>query len=197
MAQMTDRQATHISELDSLQMRPQGLTRIQFRGIGGQALHVKPLRRPSCEKLLDGVTAVDRRAIPDDHHGAGHLAQQVFEKANHVVRIDRAVLAAEVQLALKRDRGKRRQMVAGPSLPQDRGLAHRGIRADHTGQGIETRFVYEKDALPLGLCPLLSAGQVSCRQQAMADSSRCRARRAGFCGLHRSALSKRPTWTGW
>ena len=112
---MTARKATHIPELDSLQMRPQALARIQFRGIGGQALHVKPRRRPGREQLPHGVTAVDRRAIPDEHHVAGHLAPQVLEKADHVVRVDRAVLAVEVQLALRRDRGKRRQLVAGPS----------------------------------------------------------------------------------
>ena len=95
-------------------MRPQALARIQFRGIGGQALLVQPRRHPGREKLPHGVTAVDRRAIPDEPHVAGHLAPQGLENADPVVRVERAVLAVEVQLALRRDRGKRRQLVAGP-----------------------------------------------------------------------------------
>jgi integrase/recombinase XerD len=89
-----------------------------------------------------------------------------------------------------------RQMVAGAPLPQNGGLAHGCIRAAHTGQGIEPRFVSEKDAVPLGLRPLWSAGQVSWRQRAIAPSSRCRARRAGLCRLHWSAWHQRPTGTG-
>src|SRR5262249_14725403 len=115
----------------------------------------------------------------------------------YVVRIDGAVLAVEVQLALWRQGTDGGEMIARPPLPQDGCLPHRGIGADDTGQGIEARFVDEKDALLLGLRPLLMAGQLCSRPCASAASSRWRARRAGFCGLQRSALSKRPIWTGW
>jgi hypothetical protein len=87
-------------------------------------------------------------------------------------------------------------MVASPPLLQNGCLAYWGIGADRTGQGIEPGFIDEENRLPLGLCPLLSAGQVSSRPRAMAASSRCRARRAGFCGLQGSVFSKRPPWTG-
>jgi len=120
----------------------------------------------------------------------------VLEKRDHIVRVKSTVLAVEVELALGGDGTDRGQMVAGTPLPQNGGVAYRGIGADDAGQGIEPGFIDEENRLPLGLCPLLSAGQVSSRQRAMAASSRCRARRTGFCGLQRSAFNKRPTWTG-
>jgi hypothetical protein len=185
-----------MAELDPFELVPKAFTRIQLRGIGRQALEMEALRRPVREKLPDGMTAVDRRAIPNDDHLAGHLAQQVLEKPDHVVSVDSTVLAAEVQLALWRDGTDRREMVAGPPLPHDRGLANRGVGADDTRQGIKARFVYEEDGLLLLLRPLLRAGQICSRQCAMAASSRCRACRAGFCGLQRIRLHRRPTWVG-
>jgi hypothetical protein len=101
-----------------------------------------------------------------------------------------------VQLALGRDGPDGREMLAGAPLPQDRRLAHRRVCAHHTGQGIEPGLIDEEERVPLGLGPLLSAGQVSSRQRVMAPSSRCRARRAGVCGLQRTAWHKRPTWRG-
>jgi hypothetical protein len=145
------------------------------------------------EKLLNGAAAVDRRAIPDDDHPARHFAQQVFEERDHVVRVDGVVLAVEVQLALRRDGTDGREMVAGPSPAQDGRLAHRRIRAHDTGQGIKPGLVYEEDRLLVGLRPLLMAGQVSSRHWAIAASSRWRARRAGFCGVQRTAWHKHPT----
>jgi hypothetical protein len=45
MAHMTDRKAAHIPEFDTLQVCPEALAGIQFWGIGGEALHMEPLRR--------------------------------------------------------------------------------------------------------------------------------------------------------
>jgi hypothetical protein len=196
MVQMPNREAAHIPEFNALQMGPKALAGIQLWGIGGEALHMEPLRRTISQELCDQMTAVDRRTIPDKHHLSRHLPQQVLEKSDHIVRVNRTVLAVEVELALRGDGADRGQMVAGTPLPQNGGVAYRGIGADDTGQGIEPGFIDEENRLRLGLCPLLSAGQVSSRQRAMAASSRCRARRTGFCGLQRSAFSKRPTWTG-
>jgi hypothetical protein len=97
---MPHREATHIPEFDALQMGPEALAGIQLWGIGGEALHMEPLRRAIGEELCNAMTAVDGRAVPDNHHLAGHLPQQVFEKCHHIVRIESTVLAVEVQLAL-------------------------------------------------------------------------------------------------
>jgi hypothetical protein len=196
MAQMTDIKATPMPELDPFQMRPQALARIQSRGIGGQALHVEALRCPVREEVFADLTAVNRGAIPDDPYAAWSLSQPMLQKGDDIERVERPFLAAQIQLALRRDGADGREMITGPPFRQDRGMAHWGLGADHTGQGIDPRFIDEEDRLPPGLCPLLSASQVSCRQCAMAASSRWRARRAGVCGLQHMALSKRPTWTG-
>ncbi len=194
---MTESQAADIPEFDPLQVRPEALARIQFRGIGWQALDVEALSRAIGQEGLDDVTTVNWRPIPDHHQTAGHFPQHMFQEGDHVFRIDGAVLTVKIQLALWGHGTDSREMIARPPLPQDGRVAHRGIGPDDTRQGIEAGFVDEKDALLLGLRPLLMAGQVCSCQRAMAASSRWRARRAGFCGLQRSALSQRPTWTGW
>jgi hypothetical protein len=139
--QIWDREAAHIAQFDSLELLPEALIGIQLWGIGRQALQMEALRRPIGQKLPDRVAAVDRRAIPDEHHPARHLPQQVLKKCHHVVRVDGVVLAVEVELAFGRDGGDGRQMVAGTPLPQDRRLPPGGIGAHDTGQGIESGFI--------------------------------------------------------
>ena len=75
---MTERPAAYIAELNPLQVRPEPLARIQFRGIGGEALHLKPVRRPIRQELLDDVTAMNWGPVPDEHQAAGHLPQQML-----------------------------------------------------------------------------------------------------------------------
>jgi hypothetical protein len=162
---------------------PEALLRVQLWGIGRQAFQVEALRRAVGQERFDGVAAVDRRAIPDEDHPAGHLPQQVLEKRDHGVSVDGAVLAVEVELALGRDGADSGEMVVGAPLPQNGRLAHRRLGAHDTGQGIESGIVSEEDGLPLGLRPLLRAGQISSRQWAIAASLRCRSRRIGFWGL--------------
>jgi hypothetical protein len=165
-------EATHMAELDPFELLPEPLARIQFRGVGRQAFQMEALRRAVGQEFFDDVAAVDRRAIPANHDLARHLPQQVFEKCDPVVRVEGVALAMEVERALGREGAARGEMVARAPLPQDGRVAHRRIRAYHTGQGIEAGFVYEEAGLPLGLRPFLMAGQVCSRQCAMAASSR-------------------------
>ena len=186
-------EAADIAQLDSFEVLPAPLARVELRSIGREALQLQTLGGAIGEEVPDDLTAMDWGAIPDEHHPAWHLAQQVLEKPNDVVRVDRAVLAMEVELALGRNGTDGREMVAGAPLPQDGRVAPRGIGPDDAGERIKAGFVYEEETLPLGLRPPLRAGQVSSRQRAMAASSRWRARRAGCCGLQRMPLHKRPT----
>jgi hypothetical protein len=73
MAQMPDREAAYIPEFDAFQVGPEALAGIQLWGIGGEALHLEPLRRAIGQELGDAMAAVDGRAVPDNHHRAGHL----------------------------------------------------------------------------------------------------------------------------
>ncbi len=102
------------------------------------------------------------------------------------------VLTMKLQLALWRDRADGREMLVGVPLPQEGGLAAGGVGAHDPRHGIEARFIYQEDGL-LRVRPLLRAGQVSSRHWAIAASSHWWARRAGCCGLQRSAWHKRPT----
>jgi hypothetical protein len=89
----------HIPQLDPFELRPDALVRVKFGGTGWEAFQMQPLRRAIREEFLNQMTAVNGGAIPNDEYSTRHLAQQVFEKCHDVCRIQRAVLAMEVQLA--------------------------------------------------------------------------------------------------
>jgi hypothetical protein len=137
---------------------------------------------------------VDGRSIIDDDQPARDLTQQMVHQGKHVFCMQGAVLTVEVHLAFQRNRAHGGERIAGPPLPSDGRLAHWGRGAHDRGQRIKSGLVYEEKRWLWFLRPLLIAGQVSSRHCAIAAASRLRARREGFCGLHRSALPKRPTW---
>jgi hypothetical protein len=196
MAQRPTREAAHMPEFDPLAMGPEALAGVPRWGIGGEALHLEPWRRAMGQELCEAMTAGDGRAIPDHHDLAGHLPPPELETRDHIVSVESTVLAVAGARALGRDGAERGQLVAGPPLLQPGRLASRGSRADHPGPGREPGCIEAEKRLLLGLGPLLRAGQVSSRQRARAVSSRCRARRAGCCGLQRSVFSTRPPGTG-
>ena len=101
--QMREIDATHITQLDPFEVGPQSLTRIEPGRRGREPLQMEAVRCAVPQKRLDDVTAVDRRPIPNDDYATGHLPQQMRQKGDHVLRIDRTVLTGERQLALGRD----------------------------------------------------------------------------------------------
>ena len=170
--EMREIEATHIAQLDPFEMCPEALNRVQLRGVGRQPLDLEPRSRAMREEFLDEMTAVNRHPIPEGPQAAGHLAQQVLQKGDHLTGSDGLGLAMTIQLAPRRDGADGREVIPRPPLPENGRVAYRGRGADDTGQGIEPGFIDEEDRLPLGLGPLLSAGQLSSRQRAMATSSR-------------------------
>src|SRR5918996_2616409 len=110
--------AADMASFDPFALRPEPLVGIQLRGVGRQARQVEAVRRAVGQELLEGLAAVDRRAIPDNHHPARDLAQQMREKRDDVCRLERAALAVDVHLARGRYGGDGWEMVAGaPPLP--------------------------------------------------------------------------------
>jgi len=162
-----------------LELLPEALSWIQRWGIARQAFEMEAERGAVREKLPDRVAAGNRYPIPDEHHAARDLAPPVLEKRHHVSRMDRTVLAVDVERTRGRNGADGGAMIASVPLPQDGRLPHRRIATHDPGQGREPRLISEEERLLLGIGPLLSAGQVSLRQRAMATSSRCCARRIG------------------
>jgi hypothetical protein len=111
-----DIEATDIAQFNPFELLPEPLTRMQLWGIRWQTLQMQPLCGAIRQELLDGVATVDGGTIPDDDHGAGDLSQQVLQKRDDVIRIDRAVLAMEVHLALWRQGADRGEMITRPPL---------------------------------------------------------------------------------
>jgi hypothetical protein len=94
--QMREIEATHIAQLDPFQVGPQPLTRIQLGRIGREPLQMDAVSRAVQQKGLDHVTVVDWGPIPNDDHATGHLPQQMLQKRDHVLQIDRTVPAGEI-----------------------------------------------------------------------------------------------------
>ena len=169
---MRQTEAAHVAQFDPLEVGPEAFTWIQLRGISREALEMDPVGSAVGQKAVDHTAAMNRGAIPDDDHRAGHLAPQVLETGDNVAGIQRMVLAITRQFPLGGDGANGREMIASPPFFQDRRVPPGRIGADDAGEGIEARFIDEKDALPLRLRPLWIAGQVSWRQRTIAASSR-------------------------
>lgn len=89
-----------VAELDPFELLPDAFVRIQLWGIGWQTLQMDAGRCSIREEFLDGMAAVDRRSIPENHHLARDFPQQMFQKGHDIVRVHRVVLRMEVEFAL-------------------------------------------------------------------------------------------------
>jgi len=67
--------AAEIGEFDALEMVPDALVRMKLGRIARQMLQMKTLGGSLAQEVLDGLPAMDRRAIPDDQQLAAYLAQ--------------------------------------------------------------------------------------------------------------------------
>ena len=87
---MRDSAAAHMARLNSSELLPGTIPWVQFWGIGQEVLQMEALRGAGREKLFDGVAAVNRHVMLDDHHPAGNFAQLLLENADHVIGVDAA-----------------------------------------------------------------------------------------------------------
>jgi hypothetical protein len=118
---MGDVEAADLAPLHPFELLPEALARVELRAVGRQALQMEALRRALGQELADDVTAMNRGAIPDDDHAAGHLPQQVLQEGDHIHRVESAVLTLKIQLALRRDGADGREMLTGAPVPQEGG----------------------------------------------------------------------------
>src|SRR5436309_13969084 len=77
--------AAQVLEFAAFEQVPDPFLRVQLGRIGWQAFQMQTFGRASFEKVLDGLCAMDRRAIPDDEQVASNLAQQQAQKGPHVL----------------------------------------------------------------------------------------------------------------
>ena len=104
-------------------MRPQTLIRRQCRRIGREALDLDPVCGPLREERVDEVTAMKRRPISDGHQVVEDLAPPVLQKSDDVCGLDRLLLALERLFALRRASTDGREVMAGPPLLRNGGVA--------------------------------------------------------------------------
>ena len=64
----------------ALEIPPEGLDRIELRGIGWKEVHVQA--RMAGEPLADVATAVDRQTIPDQDHSSPQVAQERVQEGD-------------------------------------------------------------------------------------------------------------------
>jgi hypothetical protein len=100
-AEMWQIETAPMAALDPLQVGLEPFARLEFGGIGRQALHVEPVGRSIGQALLEDRAAVHRGTIPDDDQATGHLPQPMLQEGHHVFRMDGAVLAVERPFALQ------------------------------------------------------------------------------------------------
>jgi hypothetical protein len=155
---MREIEATPSAQLNSFEMCPEALDRVQLRGIGRKPLSWDPLSRAMGQERYDEVTVVDRCPIPAEQQTAGPFAPQVRQKRDDSCGIDGLLLAMKIPLALRRDGADTHEVSTGPPLPEHGSVTYRSIGADDAGPGREPRCINEEDGLPRGLGPLLRAG---------------------------------------
>ena len=89
--------ATHVRQLDLLEMPPDSFLRIGLRSVAREPLAVNPASRTGGEELLDDATPVDRRSVPDDEQLARDMAQEMAEKAHDVGTPDPMLVHLKVE----------------------------------------------------------------------------------------------------
>ncbi len=171
---------------------PQSLVRVQFRGIGGQAIHPQA-RVVLGERGPSLFRAVGVQPVPEQEEGAGNAAQEVVDEGDDLGAADRAPHQAEVGVGMGRDRGDGRQLGPVEVVVEKRRLASRSPSLAGGGQQGEAALVDKDQGSLQELGFFFKRGQVCFTQCRTAVSSRSRARRAGFCQLQPKRCSRRQT----
>ena len=166
-----------IREFVVFAMAPDVLRGIQFRGVGGQVLHVDAtvLGR---DEVLHQPAAMGRQTVPHQQQFPRNMPQQVFEKRHHLWRADRSGIQPEVKVPQRNARDDRKRLPVEVIL-QHRRVAPPRPRAAAVRPLAQSALVEEDDRSPLFLGFFLMSGQVTFFQWRMAGSLRSSARPVG------------------
>jgi hypothetical protein len=185
--------AADVAQFDVLEVGPDALVRVQIGSIAGQLLQAEAAGRAVGQKVLDGLAAMDRGAIPEHQELTGEMAEQMLEEADDVRALVGLLLNVHQQAAVRGDAADDRQVIAAQWQPEDRGLAAWGVGPDGPGEQVEAGLVDPDDGPPLLVGPLFSSGQRSVRHASIAASFRWLARWTGFWTLQPAARKRLPT----
>ena len=72
--QLIEIETTDIAQLHSLEIVPDALIGVEIGSIARQLFQMQAFGRSPLEKVLDLVSAMNRRAVPDEHNLAGDFA---------------------------------------------------------------------------------------------------------------------------
>jgi len=112
--------AAQVPQFDPLQHIPDAFIGIQLRRVGGQLFQPDAGCTALGEEVFDYLSAVNRRAIPDDQQLARDVPQQVLEEANHIRPAQRADAHLQEELAGGGNAANDGQVIAGEQCAQDR-----------------------------------------------------------------------------
>jgi len=74
-----------VLEFHPLEVVPDPLIRVQLRCIAGLAFQMDVLGSTDGQKVLDDLTAMDGRTIPDGQQLARDMTQEMLEKADNTI----------------------------------------------------------------------------------------------------------------
>jgi len=177
-----------------LAVSPDVFDRIEFRGVGGQALQV------DAAVLLGDVVpnqpaAVRRQTIPDDGEQAADVLLEMFEKFDDLRGLDAAGEKSEIEIP-NGDACYGRKTVPVEGILQHWSLTTRRPGSDPMRPLAQSAFIHKDEGAALLECFFLIFGQISRFHCKMAGSSRWVARPTGRWQLQPRARKIRQTCPG-
>lgn len=143
--------AAEVAEFDVLEIVPDPLVGIEVRGVAGQLLQLEPRRRSLGKEVLDRLSAMNRRPIPNHQQLARNLAQQMLQKADDLRAAKRPLPHLQEEPTVVGEAADDGEMVTSTADPQDGRLAPWRVGAHQARQEIEAGLIYPDDRSPLAL----------------------------------------------
>src|SRR6266511_1621560 len=95
--------AADVTQFHVLEVCPDALVRVQIGSVARQLLEAQSFGYTLGQEVFDGLTAMNRRTVPDHQQLARNVSQQMLEEADHLGATERVVLDAEQQSTARGD----------------------------------------------------------------------------------------------
>jgi hypothetical protein len=105
--------ASHVAQLDMLDMLPCSVDWVEVWGIGPQMLDAYSAADGTCQELLYCRVAMNRRPVPDHQKAGADVSNQVLEKLNDVQAIERLLTHEYRDSTSRSNTPNNREMIAG------------------------------------------------------------------------------------